>query len=103
MLRAPFCNCDCLTATMQAAVHFLKSAFSPSSSLGNPSQVRPIIKLFSCLHHVAPYLRAVSCTVPFLFPLNPVLAAQHRLVNEQLAALAQRIHGFTVETVKPAK
>jgi stress-induced morphogen len=32
-----------------------------------------------------------------------VFAAQHRLVNEQLAALAQRIHGFTVETVKPSK
>jgi stress-induced morphogen len=39
----------------------------------------------------------------FVTSLKQVFAAQHRLVNQQLSALAKRIHGFTVETVKPSK
>jgi hypothetical protein len=55
------------------------------------------------LASLAVLLRSFPCAFLCLPPLNCMPAAQHRLVNEQLAALAQRIHGFTVETVKPTK
>jgi hypothetical protein len=78
----------------QAAVRFSKFAFKAISSQANPFQVLPMTHL-NDFHAI--FFNMIS---PF-HPLNNSFAAQHRLVNEKLATLAQRIHGFTVETVKP--
>jgi hypothetical protein len=100
---------------LQVVAHSSKSAFKASSSPGSQFQVLQVTCmllrlylrsktppfLFSPLH--IPTIYSQSRASFFVTSLKQVFAAQHRLVNEQLSALAQRIHGFTVETVKPSK
>jgi len=95
----------------QAAAHSSKFACRASCLSAYQFQVLPVFRCNTpvihahCILNIPHYGRVqrYSCFPVTVNSKTTVFAAQHRVVNQQLAALAQRLQRIAVETVKPSK